>query len=335
MTAHEPPRRHFLRAAAAMTSLCAGGVGLSALSGCAKPYSAARAAQFWPPIGEQVRVGGLGLHVWDRTARTSGRPGAPVVLIHGASGNLRDWTFSIAPELAAERRVIAIDRPGFGYSERPAAGAGDPRAQAALLRRAVAAMGVKRPIVAGHSLGGAVAMAWALDAPGEVAGVVVISGVASPYEGAAQLFGGLGVQELAMSLYAEYLKSTVEDGGVERFVRRVFKPQTPPPGYVDYVGGPLALRQSTLDANIEDIAGLNPALTAMAPAYPGLNVPVEILHGDQDFISVEKQARPLAAVLPNARLTVLKGVGHMAHHAAPDALASALRRIDLADEADA
>ncbi len=261
--------------------------------------------------------------------------GAPVVLIHGASGNLRDWTFAIAPRLAAGRRVLAIDRPGFGYSERPPGDISDPRAQAALLRKAAAALGVERPIVVGHSLGGAVAMAWALADPDALAGAVVISGVTTPYEGAAQLFGGLGVAELAMSLYAEYLKSTVEDGGVERFVRRVFKPQIPPPGYVEYVGGPLALRRSTLDANIEDIATLNQALTAMAPDYPGLKVPVEILHGDEDFISLEKQAAPLAEALPNARLTVLKGVGHMAHHAAPDALAAALRRLDLADEVDA
>lgn len=330
MTFPKEPRRVFLRRLAAVSSL----VGVGAAAGCAKPYSDLQAARLWPPIGEQVRVRGGAVHVWRRGPRVD-NGGAPVVLIHGASGNMRDWTFSIGPELAVEREVLAVDRPGFGYSDRPPGVSGDPRAQAAMLRQAVAAMGVQRPVVVGHSFGGAVAMAWALQTPEAVAGAVVISGVTTPYEGAAQLFSGLGVQEFAISLYAEYLKTTVEDGGVERFVRRVFRPQTPPPGFVEYVGGPLALRERTLDANIEDIAGLNEALVEMAPSYPSLSVPVEILHGDEDFISLEKQAAPLAEALPNARLTVLKGVGHMAHHAAPDALAAALRRLDLADEADA
>lgn len=325
-SAASPQRRRFLA-----TSLGVAGAALTA--GCATPYSDSLALEQWPPIGSFAQGGGVSIHYWERGAATGDGP--PVVLIHGANGNLRDWTFSIAPRIAERRRVIAMDRPGLGYSERPTEGGSDPRVQARSLRGAADALGAERPILVGHSWGAAVALAWALERPDDVAGVVVVSGVANPYTGAAKFFGALGVDDLIVSLYSEYLKSTVDDGGVERFVQRVFRPQTPPPGYAEYVGGPLALRQSSLRANAEDIADLNDALLEMAEGYASLRTPVELLHGTEDFISVDAQSQPLSEILPNARLTLLEGVGHMAHHADTDALIAAIDRLAGRDQVDA
>ncbi|MEM6308379.1 MAG: alpha/beta fold hydrolase, partial [Pseudomonadota bacterium] len=118
-----------------------------------------RATQLYPPIGQFVEIDGVRLHYTDQGS------GQAIVLIHGASGNLRDFAFDLAPELAKSHRVIAFDRPGLGYSERatPAydniwtSQAESPQEQAALLIAATRALGVKQPIVVGHSFGGAVA----------------------------------------------------------------------------------------------------------------------------------------------------------------------------------
>lgn len=314
--------------------MLAGGAASVALAGCASPVPSREAEASHPPIGTFVTMpDGLQVHAWRRDPADPARADArPAVLIHGASGNLRDWTFQIAERIAEERPVIAFDRPGFGYTDRPAGGE-HPAEQARVLRRALARMEVEEPILVGHSYGAAVAMAWALDAPESVAGVVPVSGVTMPYGGFGRIANAIGLSSLISWAYTEYIKSTVENGGVERFLARAFRPQSPPPGYADYVGAPLALREETLQANARDLETINAALREMAPRYPEMRMPVEILHGTADFIDADKQAVGLHAQLPGSRLTLLEGVGHMAHHVRTDALVAALARIDSMDRA--
>src|SRR5262245_34352567 len=102
-----------------------------------------------PPLGSFVEVGGVRLHY---AAKGSG---PPVVLVHGASITLRDWTASIFDDLvAAGHRTLAFDRPGYGYSDRPGGEWPSPAVQARLLREALARLGVERPILVGHSWAG-------------------------------------------------------------------------------------------------------------------------------------------------------------------------------------
>lgn len=309
----------------------AGACATALVSGCAPPYATDAAERAFPPIGDFVEVEGLRIHAW----QSGPRSGTPVVLVHGASGNLRDWTFSIAPEIAQTHRVIAFDRPGFGYSDRPHTDdAADPSVQAAILRAASQKLGAERPVVVGHSWGGALAMAWAMDAPAETTGIASVSGVTMPYTGVARVFEALGMSGAVAWLYTEYMKSVAEDGGIERFIDRVFRPQQPPEGYLDYVGAPLALRKATLAANADDIAALNAALRRMAPGYGDLAMPVEVIQGQEDFIDPERQSIALSKALPQARLTLLDDVGHMAHHAAPGTLIEAIARIEAASRTD-
>ncbi|MEM6488892.1 MAG: alpha/beta hydrolase [Pseudomonadota bacterium] len=308
--------------------LLAGGAAAALLAGCASPFSMIEAENGFPPIGEFVDVGGLRMHLWRTTPQDPAAAARiPAVLIHGASGNLRDFTFSIAQRIAERRPVIAVDRPGFGYSDRPEDG-WQLRTQARLIREAVARVGVERSLVVGHSFGAAVTMAWAADAPETVAGIVPVSGVTIPYGGVGRVFSALGLTGVVTWAYTEYLKSIAEEGGIERFLARVFRPQPVPVGYAGYVGAPLALRQSTLDANRDDLQYVNGELRGLAPRYPAIQVPAEIIHGTADFIDVDRQSAVLATRLPRARLTLLPGVGHMAHHVGADMLVAALERLD-------
>src|SRR5262245_8250096 len=101
--------------------------------------------------------------------------GTPVVLLHG-NGSMIEDIASCGIMEAPGYRFVAFDRPGFGHSERPRGRAWGPSEQAGLFLRAIAELGIRRPIVVGHSWGTLVALAMALESPDEVAGLVLLSG---------------------------------------------------------------------------------------------------------------------------------------------------------------
>ncbi len=171
-------------------------------------------------------------------------------------------------------------------------------------------------------------MAWGLDFPDDVTGVVPVSGATMPWGAGATVFQTLGLGRVGVDYYQASLTRRAEEGAIESFVTRAFRPQQPPPGYIDYVGAPLSLREGTLEANGQDLASLHLALRDMAPRYPQMKVPVEIVHGEIDWLlGVEQHVTELAALLPKAQVSIAPGVGHMAHHARPDLLEAAIERL--------
>jgi pimeloyl-ACP methyl ester carboxylesterase len=104
-----------------------------------------------------------------------------VVFLHGNGVTSEDFLIrGILEEASRSHRALAFDRPGFGHSERPWARSWPAAAQAALLPRAFALLGIERPIVVGHSWGAMVALALAAYHPDCVAGLVLASGYYYP-----------------------------------------------------------------------------------------------------------------------------------------------------------
>lgn len=307
-------RRHVL--AAGIASLFAGCSG-------ADPVNFDNAEREWPPEGDLIPTPLGRIHAWDKGK------GTPVVLIHGASGNLRDFTWKIGPDIAQSRRAIAMDRPGMGYSERVDPNGGDPAVQARALMAAAREMGLQKPILLGHSWGAAVATSWALQDQENVKGVITVSGTVMPWFEKKSFAEFVGLDKLLINTYFNYLQSSAARDGIHRFVDRIFSPQKPPKGYTDHVGGQLAMRPASLKANKEDIASINTALVRLSKDYGQLQVPFEVISGTDDFIiDTDRQPVPFAEKLPKARLTLLEGVGHMPHHVAPEAIFAALDRLD-------
>src|SRR4029450_7331475 len=138
-------------------------------------YRARKAEREHPPTERFVTVDGVRLHYIE-----SGK-GPPVLLLHGNVVTAEDFqTSGVLDLLAARHRVIAFDRPGFGYRDRPHGSAWGARAPARLLRDALVILGVNRPVVLGHSWGAAVALALALNHPDAVRGLVLLSGYYYP-----------------------------------------------------------------------------------------------------------------------------------------------------------
>lgn len=290
----------------------------------------AQATAAYPPEGRLITVGGRQVHAVTRGT------GPDLILIHGASGNLRDFTLGFMDHLTDRYRVTAFDRPGLGHTDRvsdtharPFARHGEsPADQATLLAAAAEQLGLVRPILLGHSYGASVAMAWALDRPDSVAGVVNVAGATMPWPGGLGLLYQVNGTGLGGALVPPVLAALTPEPYVDRVIEEIFTPDPIPEGYATAVGAALTIRRETLRANARQVNSLYPHVVAMSARYPGLALPVEIVHGDADtIVPLSIHSEPLSRLLPDARLTVLSGIGHMPHHAAPEAVIAAIDRL--------
>jgi pimeloyl-ACP methyl ester carboxylesterase len=293
-------------------------------------FRAADAVSDYPPKGRLITVNGRQVHALTRGS------GPDIVLIHGASGNLRDFSLGFMDRLTDRYRVTAFDRPGLGHSDRvsdayahPFARFGEsPAEQAALLADAATQLGLRSPIILGHSYGGAVAMAWALDRPDEVAGVVNVAGATMPWPGSLGLIYQVNGTGLGGALVPPVIAAFAPEPYVDRVIEEIFTPDPAPQGYAEAVGAALTIRTQSLRANARQVNSLYPHVVSMSGRYAALDVPVEIVHGDADtIVPMAIHSVPLSRLLPDANLTVLPGIGHMPHHAAPDAVIAAIDRL--------
>jgi len=259
--------------------------------------------------------------------------GPNLILIHGASGNTRDFTYNFVDRVKDRYRVWVFDRPGLGYTDRisPAfegaanTAAESPQQQAAFLKQAADTLGITRPIVLGHSYGGSVALAWGLDH--DPAALVIVSAASNPWPGglgplygfAASSFGGVAMVPL--------ITAFASDAQVNATIGAIFAPQPAPDGYADHVGAALTLRRDTFRANARQVNSLRPHVVAMTQRYVSLTMPVEILHGTaDDIVPLAIHSEPLSRQIPGAASTQLEGIGHMPHHVVPDAIVAAIDR---------
>ncbi|MGC8202372.1 alpha/beta fold hydrolase [Aliiroseovarius sp. PTFE2010] len=279
----------------------------------------------YPPEGRLIDIDGRAM-----LGTVAGPQDAPhVVLIHGSSGSTRDMSFALAPALAQSFRVFSIDRPGLGWSQaRPDGHLLSDQADA--IRRTAGAMGARAPIVLGQSYGGAVSLAWALDAPGSLSALVQLSAPSHEWDGGLSTYYKALSHPLSGPVMAWLLNAWVPRAVVRREMASVFTPQTMPEGYPDHFGPRMTLRHRSLRANAVQRAALQSQIAGMDARYGSLTLPIEILHGTHDdTVPLAIHAEQLARDAPNAHLTRLDGIGHMPHHVAVADVVAAVDRAAL------
>lgn len=283
----------------------------------------------YPPLGQILDVGGVPVHAVQLG------DGPDLVLIHGAGGTVRDMMQGLAQDLAQDYRVTVFDRPGHGYTGRTSKAyqraftnlAESPREQAELLRAAAQQLGLSQPILAGHSYGGTVTLAWASTYPQEVGAVVNMGGVALPWPGKLKLYYRANGSRLGSLLLPPLIAAWASDETVFASADGVFAPNAPIDAYGDSVGALLSIRTNSFRANARQVNGLRPHVVRQTRDYFDITAPIELVHGDLDAtVPLDIHAGPLAEMLPNAQLTVLEGVAHMPHHVAKDDVIAAVHR---------
>lgn len=264
-----------------------------------------------------------------RVGYVEGGSGSPIILIPGMLATLEDMVLGPFDRLAEDHRVLAFERPGYGMSDRKRMVDASPWAQARIIRDAVQSLGIERPLVVGHSFGGAVAMAWAMAYPGELRGVVALAPICFPIPrveafmfgpratlGAGDLFNitaGEAIDPLLMGTMYEY----------------VFQPNGIPAHYREKYPFELACARDTAMAIAEDSAAQHIELWRSALAYPTCRTPVHVLGGGSDMlVSNSLHGIPMTQMLPDARFTCVPGVGHMLHHFAIDEVAAAVAEVE-------
>jgi len=261
-----------------------------------------------PAQGRIVDAGGVAFHVHEQGS------GPTLLLIHGLAGQLRHFTYGVAKILSLKFHVVVIDRPGSGYSVRPASMPADISAQATAIAQLIEACKLGPCFVVGHSLGGAVALTLALEHPGCVTGLALLAPLTHlpkdnkpPAAFAALMISSAWLR----SLFAWTL---VVPGSIlqrDAVLGQVFGPDPVPDDFALRGGGLMSLCPHQFIAASRDLQAIPERLPAIQARYHELRIPVQVLYGRQDrILSWKKNGQALVDLIPGAKLVLVDG-GHM------------------------
>jgi pimeloyl-ACP methyl ester carboxylesterase len=269
-------------------------------------WTARQVEKHLPPAGRFVDVDGASIHYLDEGS------GPVVLLVHGLSGQLHNFTHSLLAPLRRDFRVVILDRPGNGYSTRaPHTGAG-VTAQAQIIARFCDALGLKRPLVVGHSLGGTIAIALAAQHPEHVGGLALIAPATERPDRVPDPFSRLVIHSpLLRRLVAWTVATPLAIAGSARTLAVLFGPQPVPADFGVKGGGLLSLRPRSFIAASTDLVAAQGEQEPPDEAGE-LTMPVGILFGDSDrVLDPELHGKGFAARVKGAELEIVAGGGHM------------------------
>lgn len=274
----------------------------------------AREGLIWPhrEASQFIRTGAARWHVQRMGS------GPPLLLLHGTGASVHSWR-GLMPILARSHDVIAMDLPRHAFTTGHDAYAMSLPAMAREVARLLEALEVTPAAIIGHSAGAAIALQLALE-HGYTVPIVGLSAALRPFPGAlAQIFPAIAKTLFVNPLVPRIFTGSIDlVGGPGRFLWRSTHSRIDAAGMACYAallkhpghaGGALAMM-----ANWD--------LPALRTRMSDVQSPVLLLHGANDPAIPPDWARDAANWLPDARLELLPGLGHLAHEEAPDQAAA-------------
>src|SRR6266851_610146 len=292
-----------------------------------------------------VKVDGARLHFVIKGA------GRPVILIHGNPGSCQDWARLYTP-IASRYQAIAFDRPGHGHSDRPNHRDMTVDIQAQMLHTAVRELQIERPILVGHSWGGALALAYALEFPDDLSGLVLVAPAVYESDDGVSFFSKLPgfpiIGDVVNFLFTPLLGAWL----VRTDVTKAFAPDPIPKHYLRHVLSEWTRPKKVKWYSIDD-ALLNESLPKLSLRYAELiksnhpesdsidsspansvsngsrlRMPLSFVTGDSDLlVPATENAHRLYKALPHSELVVLEKTGHQIPFTRPDAVVAAIDQV--------
>lgn len=292
------------------------------------PATPRRAHRFFELPERRVTVASSAFGTLGTSYRELGA-GEPLLLVHGLMTTSYSWRYVIEP-LAEKWRVVAIDLPGCGRSDKPAGARYDAPALAAFLVELVDALGLRGCRVVGNSMGGYLCMRAALADAGAFSRLCNIHSPGVPdwrYRAMATALGAPGVAAM-LAWWVMRAPQRWAHRNVHYFDETLKSLEEA----AEY-GDPLALADGARafvgylkDAFApRDIAAFVAALEARRAAAQPFPIPLLLLYARQDPLVPPAVGERLHALVPEAPLIWLESTSHFAHVDTPDAVVETLR----------
>ncbi len=269
-------------------------------------FSNKKAAQYLPPSGTFAQLGSTKLHYVDQGQ------GPAIVMVHGLAGNLHNFTYGLASPLAKNYRVICVDRPGCGYSERAGHADSSLEAQADTLALLLDHLALESAVFVGHSLGGAISLAMAQRHPQKVKALALIAPLTHLPDEPAPVFKPL---DIASPVARRLLGWTLAVPGtiyrMNASLKVIFGPEKAPADFAIRGGGMLALKPKTFITASSDLQQAKASMPSIEEGYAGMTTPTRILFGREDrVLDCKLNGEDMTSRIQGLQLTLVSG-GHM------------------------
>ncbi len=292
------------------------------------------AAARYPAEGRFVEVDGVSLHYEE-----AGR-GKPVLLIHGSPGLTRDFKvvpppdpedgeqrLSLYQDLSRDHRVIAIDRPGHGWSGLDGGKGTGLLRQAELVAGFLKEIGAAPATVVGHSYGGSLTLAMAVEQPRSIEAAVIVGAPAYSDAFTPEPVETVGARRVIGPVFNWTLGGAMAGRVIHDELTEAFAPHPIPEGYEEmfaiFVARPLNLYQRAYELD-----RLPAELDRISRHYSALDLPLTIVLGSVDSEGVRKSAIRLSdSFFGLLRVRNIRDLGHEVPHIEPEILAYEIRSV--------
>ena len=304
---------------AASFAAAATGIAVAAVS-LLTARSTRNAERTVPQDGEIIDIDGQPLHVAQEGA------GPPLILIHGLGGQMRNFAPALVADLARDYRVIRVDRPGSGYSPRARGQSANLPAQAKVIAGLIDKLGLDKPTLVGHSLGGALSLTVAVLHPDKVGRLLLIAPAAQLIGTVPPAFKGLQVPPAMRRMIGMTIAVPLAHLTADATLEQVFRPEPVPDTFLSEGGGALGFRPAAFEGASADLAEAEEGMAEIVAGYGALRMPTAILYGREDnILDYRMHGERTVDEIPGATLTVVDG-GHMLPFTQPEMTAAWMRK---------
>ncbi len=260
----------------------------------------------YPPLGYFKNIDGFNTHYTDIGS------GQPVVLLHSQPANERQFDL-LKDLLKKDYRVISIDRPGMGYSDGPNINSSERLfIQAKIISKLIKEITDEKPIIIGHSYGGALALSVALYEEENLKKLILVNTVSHPWKSddiwlPFKIITNPYIGKFFSNTYAMIYGKSV----IDRSADDNFPDNNPTPEFISRVGGELTLRPRVLESYALDAINLRLSLSQQYENYERISLPVSILAGKGDRVTPNKiHSFQLHEDIKHSKLIEVKGTEH-------------------------